>query len=310
MSAFPDLRGEAARLKAAIWLPGIIGGDWPLRRAGRCWAACCPFHAERTPSFYVYPDHFHCFGCGAHGDVFDWLMRTRRLAFRDALAFLGAGAVVSRLVPMPPRDPDTGSDDEPARKQEIARRIWAEAVDPRGSPVERYLQSRGVCLPGEPVIRFHPRCPRAGGPLPAMVALMSDPVTGKPCGIHRTFLKADGSSKAPVAQPKMMLGSAGVIRLDDQPCEGLGLAEGIETALSVGQRIGWGPVWAAGTRGGIDRFPLLPGRCLNLFADGDMPGLSAARACAQRWAEAGLEVWIHVAPAGQDWNDAAQRIAA
>jgi len=168
-------------------------------------------------------------------------------------------------------------------KQELARRIWIESRDPRGSPVETYLRHRGVRLPDEPVIRYHPRCPRTGGPLPAMLALMTVPETGEPCGVHRTFLQPDRSGKAPIDKPKMMLGSAGVIRLAEPICEGLGLAEGIETALSVAQRIGWRPVWAAGTRGGIERFPVLPGHCLTVFADGDAPGMTAARACAARW---------------------------
>lgn len=143
-----------------------------------------------------------------------------------------------------------------------------------------------------------------------MLALMTDPVTGEPCGVHRTFLLPDGSGKAPIDKPKMMLGPAGVIRLAEPICEGLGLAEGIETALAVMQAIGWGPVWAAGTRGGIERFPVLPGHCVTIFADGDTPGLKAARECAARWAAAGHEALIHVAPDGQDWNDCARRITA
>ena len=75
---------------------------------------------------------------------------------------------------------------------------------------------------------------------------MTDPVTGKPCGIHRTYLERDGRGKAAIDGPRRMLGAAGVIRLADPSAEGLGLAEGIETALSCMQTIGWGPVWAAG----------------------------------------------------------------
>ena len=98
-------------------------------------------------------------------------------------------------------------------------------------------------------------------------------------GVHRTFLVSDGSGKAPVAKPKMMLGTAGVIRLAELLGAGLGLAEGIETALSCTQLIGWGPVWAAGSRGMIERFPLLADMTLNIFADADDSGegLKAAR---------------------------------
>jgi len=49
----------------------VIERRVPLKKAGREWTACCPFHNERTPSFYVSPakQFFHCFGCGAHGDA-------------------------------------------------------------------------------------------------------------------------------------------------------------------------------------------------------------------------------------------------
>jgi hypothetical protein len=145
-----------------------------------------------------------------------------------------------------------------------------------------------------------------------MVALMTDAETGEPVGVHRTFLRPDGSGKAPVAKPKMMLGNAGIVRLvdDSEIGIGLGLAEGIETALSVTQTIGWGPVWAAGSAGSIRTFPFLRATTLNLFSDGDAVGLAAARDCATRWIAAGSEALIHLPPDGQDWNDAARRLAA
>ena len=309
MSAAFDLRAEADRLKAATRLVDVIGHAVRMKRQGRFWTACCPFHGEKTPSFYVYPDHYHCFGCGAHGDVFDWIMQTQRLTFPEAVAQLG-GAVIgsANREPRPVANPP--ADDTPARNQDLAWRIWNEASDPSETIVAKYLQHRGVRLPNEPVIRFHPRCPRTGGALPAMIALMTDVVTGDPCGVHRTFLAPDGSGKAAVDKPKMMLGPAGVIRLDEPIGEGLGVAEGIETTLSIIQTIGWRPVWAAGSRGGIEGFPVLPGHCLTIFADSDLPGLTAARSCAARWAAADREVWIQVPPPGADWNDAAARIAA
>ena len=140
---------------------------------------------------------------------------------------------------------------------------------------------------------------------------MVDPVTGAPCGIHRTFLLPDGIGKAPVEKPKMMLGTAGVVHLADPLGVGLGLAEGIETALAAMQAIEWGPVWAAGSRGMIAKFPILPAVTLNIFADADDAGdgLRSARECAARWAAGGGEVLIHLAPDGEDWNDAVRRFA-
>jgi DNA primase len=46
-----------------------------LQRHGREHVGRCPFHREKTPSFHVYPDHFHCYGCGAHGDAIGWTMQ-------------------------------------------------------------------------------------------------------------------------------------------------------------------------------------------------------------------------------------------
>ena len=53
----------------------IIGTRVALKKAGREYKACCPFHGEKTPSFYVYDDGYHCFGCGAHGNAIDFLMK-------------------------------------------------------------------------------------------------------------------------------------------------------------------------------------------------------------------------------------------
>src|SRR5699024_525823 len=59
----------------------------PLKKAGREWTACCPFHDERTPSFYVSPQKqfYHCFGCGAHGSAIGFLMNYEHLEFQDAV---------------------------------------------------------------------------------------------------------------------------------------------------------------------------------------------------------------------------------
>ena len=57
-------------------LAALIARSVFLQRSGRQWTGLCPFHAETTPSFVVFGDHYHCFGCGAHGDEAEWLRRT------------------------------------------------------------------------------------------------------------------------------------------------------------------------------------------------------------------------------------------
>jgi DNA primase len=75
------------QLLARTDLVEIINARVPLRRAGRDWMACCPFHAEKTPSFSVSPQKqfYYCFGCGAHGTAIGFLMEYERLDFLDAI---------------------------------------------------------------------------------------------------------------------------------------------------------------------------------------------------------------------------------
>ena len=79
----------------------LIGGRVQLKKAGREWKACCPFHNEKTPSFWVSPDKqfYHCFGCGAHGTAIGFLMEHDKLPFPDAVEELA-----SRLGLEVPRD--------------------------------------------------------------------------------------------------------------------------------------------------------------------------------------------------------------
>ena len=61
----------------------IIGARVPLKKSGREYKACCPFHSEKSPSFWVSPEKqfYHCFGCGAHGTVVGFLMQYEKLGF-------------------------------------------------------------------------------------------------------------------------------------------------------------------------------------------------------------------------------------
>src|SRR3984885_5026852 len=78
----------------------VIGARGPLKKSGREFKACCPFHTEKSPSFWVSPDKqfYHCFGCGAHGTVIGFLMQYEKLDFIDAVADLAqrAGLEVPR----------------------------------------------------------------------------------------------------------------------------------------------------------------------------------------------------------------------
>ena len=77
----------ADRLKQRADVLAIAGRYTRLRRAGRQFVGLCPFHKERHASFFVHPlkKVFHCFGCGAGGDVFGLVMQAERCDFRTAL---------------------------------------------------------------------------------------------------------------------------------------------------------------------------------------------------------------------------------
>ncbi len=133
----------------------------------------------------------------------------------------------------------------------MARRIWCEAVPATGTPAETYLASRGLALPDyhpdDTALRFHPAAWRNsanGPPGPALVALMTSPEGNGPAGAHLTDLRPDGAGKAAGPSAKVMLGTVGVVRLVPayEVSLGLGLAEGIETALATMQRTGWCPI--------------------------------------------------------------------
>ncbi|MCC6347905.1 MAG: hypothetical protein IT388_12015 [Nitrospirales bacterium] len=68
-----------------------IGQHVDLKRAGANYKGLCPFHSEKTPSFIVNPSRqrYHCFGCGADGDVIDFVQRLKSLSFKEALRYLG-----------------------------------------------------------------------------------------------------------------------------------------------------------------------------------------------------------------------------
>lgn len=133
-------------LRSRITLSTVIGRTTKIQKAGREWKACCPFHNEKTPSFTINDDKgfYHCFGCGAHGDVIRWMTDQRGLSFMDAVKELAAQAGME--VPAP--------DPRAARQAEqkaglvdvmTAAQDWfrGQLAGPEGEGARRYLASRG-----------------------------------------------------------------------------------------------------------------------------------------------------------------------
>ncbi len=241
------------------------------------------------------------------GGPLDLIMAARECSFRDALDtardFLGG--LMPEASPAPPEIVLRPADREDEAER-IARAMsyWERSHDPRGTIVEKYLASRCIALPdgvaGE-VIRF------CAGPR-MMVALLRDIHTNEPCGIHRTFLNADGTKIE-----KKMLGRAkgAAIKLspDEDVTHGLHVGEGIESTLSF-MMAGYGPAWALGSAGAIEAFPVLPGiEALTIFTENDQASDRAANVCADRWLKADREMTF-ATPQHGDGNDILKEVAA
>ena len=295
----------------AVDCVGLIGRAVALRKGGRTHAGLCPFHNEKTPSFTVWPDHWHCYGCGAHGDAIGFVMRHERRGFADAVAALAGagGAAITRRAQVGGAAMRAAAEEDLRQRTLSAQEIWHACRPAQGTPVETYLAARGIRVALPPTLRFHPRLWH--GPSqrhwPAMVAAVQDVERGL-VGVHRTFLAPDGRAKAPVQPAKMMLGrSAGCCVRFAVPAPTLLLAEGIETALSALQATG-AAVWAALSLGNFLAVELPQSvRRVVILADQDEKDLAAAAALRARAAERlwrqGRTVRIARPPKGQDFND-------
>jgi CHC2 zinc finger len=269
-----------AKIRSRVPMPALVAEGVAVQRAGRGeYLAVCPFHAEQTPSFRVYSDHAHCFGCGWHGDQIRWLMD------HDHLGFLGA---VHHLC------------------------NWAGIADPIG--VDLDLEPRGAECEWHPVHPIPPDAPPllgAGGAStrvfnpkragerwewsswrPAMVhpyrsavglhlgfVLRIVPRSGKKFTPTVTYCQNDAGERrwcvVPFARPLPLYG---LERLAARPTATVVLVEGEKTAEAA-QRLLPAMVtttWPGGSKAyrHVDFTPLR-GREVICIADADQPGRDA-----------------------------------
>ena len=187
----------------------------------------------------------------------------------------------------------------------LAVAIWRQSVDAAGTVVEKYLRSRGLSPEHVADIRYHGALHFDGETVAGMVALRRDIRTNEPVGIHRTFLDREGRKIDRRALGRSETLCCVKLVDDAEVATGLGIAEGIETALAIMEG-GWRPVWACLSASNLSKFPVLEGvEALTVFADVDdnQAGQRAANAVACRWAGAGREARIFEAPGGGDAND-------
>jgi len=134
-----------AELRSAADIVEVISDHTTLKKAGRSWKGLCPFHNERTPSFTVDRDKglYHCFGCGAGGDVIRFVREIDRLDFPEAVEALAGrfGVTIPRRVRHGPRDDRR---DRLYQAVADAQRFYAERLSRPGNAAARYLEERGV----------------------------------------------------------------------------------------------------------------------------------------------------------------------
>ena len=126
----------------------IVGQVVKLKRSGgENWKGLCPFHTEKTPSFTVNPKRniYHCFGCGAGGDAFSFLMRQERVAFPEAVRTL-ADRAGDALPAASQRAPEVDGKLEPLRRaMALAAEFYTRSLwEPGGEKARGYLEQRGV----------------------------------------------------------------------------------------------------------------------------------------------------------------------
>jgi DNA primase catalytic core len=138
------LRDLREAIRDRIDLVELVSDYVRLERAGRNFKGLCPFHTEKTPSFHVSPalNRFHCFGCGASGDVFTFLMRIEGLSFREAMRRLAERAGIElREETLPQESPD---ERDRLRKLVYAANFFYRQCLRRAPHAQHYLAQRGL----------------------------------------------------------------------------------------------------------------------------------------------------------------------
>jgi DNA primase len=132
-------------LRTRTPLAAVIGRRVRLTRSGKQWKGCCPFHGEKTPSFYVYDDHYHCFGCGAHGDAIGFVMQSQGAGFMDAVEQLAAEAGLAVPKPTPEAAEAERRRHDLASVLETAQTAYQRRLFlPEGRAALDYLRGRGL----------------------------------------------------------------------------------------------------------------------------------------------------------------------
>ncbi|MEN8183658.1 MAG: DNA primase [Myxococcota bacterium] len=336
MGRIPDETIDTIRDRSD--LVDLIGRHLTLKKSGSSYKGLCPFHDEKTPSFHVQPERrvFHCFGCGAGGDVFEFLMRHDNLTFREAAESAARDCGVE--IPVS----DGG---EPGRMQglveanQLAQDFFVSSLfAPEGAPARTYLKGRG--LDGETCRRLGigfavdrwdgvVKLLRAAG-IPEQIGEQAGLIKLRRSGGHYDHLR--GRITFPIQDPRGRVIAFGGRALDDQEPKYLNTPEsplfrkresfyGFPASLEAMRRreravVVEGyfdrialeragveeSVATCGTALGADHARQLRRRTGNvvLLFDGDAAGQRAMEAALEVLLPTGLRVHAVVLPAGDD----------
>lgn len=312
-----DLEEIARRLRGSAegWVPALFpkgrrqGDEWrlaniqgaPPRKSGSCVIMLRGDHAG----------DWHEFDGGQGGGPLSTLAQGTGLA--DRALFAHAAGITGWQGEGPKRQ-ETPAGPKPERDASLEIAFIRDNAAPiQGTAAQRYLEGRGLIIPPDADLLFHPDLThyetRTG--YPAMVGLIRN-IAGEVTALHRTYLEEaqDKVSKAAIAKPRMMIGktAGGTVRLGAITAQGLlGLCEGIETGLAVMRACPTLPVWAALSTSGMEQAQLPPeARRIVILADHDPSGagLRAAEATAAKLQLEGREVRIAMPTTpGTDFND-------
>jgi putative DNA primase/helicase len=246
------------------------------------------------------------------GDLFDLIRRERGGNFASALEFarglVGSSASASSMFI---HTAVTGGHQETAAARsntvQFAANIWNAGIDPRGTVVEAYLNSRSLDIPdgvAGDVIRFCKPFRYRGRTAAGMVSLFRDIQNSQPVAISLTFLDKDAAKLE-----RRFFGpvSKAAIKLDSKINRTLHVGEGVESCIAA-MLADFRPTWALGSAGGIAGLPAIANiKMLHILGEVNDGGANerAAETCAARWSEAGSTADIIVIEplVGGDMND-------
>jgi hypothetical protein len=203
-----------------------------------------------------------------------------------------------------PHDGHTNKDDR--ERQQFAKSLWDNASPTPGTLVETYLMSRGINPRPSPALKYIPRLKHApsGKQFPCMIAALHD-FRNEVVAVQRTWLSPDGSGKAPVEMAKMTLGPMGHASVKlSRPFKTLGIAEGIETALSC-EALYQIPTWATLSASRLKAIRVPPQiEMVVIFGDTGLVGKTEAFEAAEYYEKCGFKVDVYFPEKSfSDFND-------